>query len=182
MITVRPAELDDADAMGVAHGLAWQVAYRGIIADSYLDAIDIPTWSDRWRGILTGEIAVDGIEPPVNLVAEIDGEVVGFANAGRFRNAPDDPTVGELWAMYVHPDQWGSAAGYQLMQAAMALFAEQRFQRAYLWVLEENQRARRFYERQGWTAETETMTGEFGGETVVELRYTIDLSMMTQMA
>ncbi|MEM7321635.1 MAG: GNAT family N-acetyltransferase [Actinomycetota bacterium] len=175
MITIRDAEPGDAEAMGLAHALAWQVAYRGMVADSYLDAIEVPVWVDRWRRILAGELAAEGVDPPENVVAEVDGEVVGFANVGRFRGAPDDPSLGELWAMYVHPDHWGTGAGYELMQATMAVFQKQKFERVYLWVLEDNQQARRFYERQGWRAETETMTGEFGGEPVAEIRYTIEL-------
>lgn len=175
MITIRTAEVDDAGAMGAAHAVAWQTAYRGMIPDSYLDAIDPVAWGDRWRGILTGEIEAPGVEQPANLVAETGADVVGFASVGRFRGAPDDPTLGELWAMYVHPDQWGTGAGYALMKATTGLFGEQGFRRAHLWVLEQNDLARRFYERQGWVAEDGIRVEEIGGGTVSEVRYRLEL-------
>jgi hypothetical protein len=46
--------------------------------------------------------------------------------------------------------------------------------RAYLWVLAENARARRFYERGGWTADGVTRTEAIGGEPVLQLRYLLE--------
>jgi len=40
-----------------------------------------------------------------------------------------------------------------------------------LWVLEDNERARRFYDRGGWTADGETRVESIGGEPVKQLRY-----------
>jgi RimJ/RimL family protein N-acetyltransferase len=44
---------------------------------------------------------------------------------------------------------------------------------AYLWVFEDNERARRFYERQGWRADTVTKQDRVGGTQIVERRYSI---------
>jgi hypothetical protein len=40
-----------------------------------------------------------------------------------------------------------------------------------LWVVRENARARRFYERNGWSADGATKTQAFGEQPVTELRY-----------
>ncbi len=42
---------------------------------------------------------------------------------------------------------------------------------AYLWVLEGNDRARRFYERQGWTSDDVTKTLDMDGLELHEVRY-----------
>jgi hypothetical protein len=43
----------------------------------------------------------------------------------------------------------------------------------YLWVAEANPRARRFYEREGWTADGGVKIEEFGGRPLREVRYTV---------
>ena len=74
---------------------------------------------------------------------------VGFVSAG----PAGTRRSGEVYAIYVRPDAWGTGSAWALMDAAVDWLAE-RWQEAILWVAEENPRARRFYERYGWVAET----------------------------
>ena len=78
---------------------------------------------------------------------------------------------GELYAIYVYPEAWGSGAGPQLMREARAWLTE-RFPGAILWVLEDNPRARGFYEREGWTADAHRIDVVAGVE-VPEVRYRV---------
>jgi ribosomal protein S18 acetylase RimI-like enzyme len=82
-------------------------------------------------------------DTPRVTVAEIGGEVVGFAQA---RPSRDDPPVRplELTALYLRAAQHGSGSGQALLDAAVG------DRSASLWVAEENPRARRFYERNGF--------------------------------
>lgn len=162
----RRATVEDAEAVALAHVRGWQVAYKGIVPDEYLDAIDLDARTTQWRQYLA--------EPmPVDYVVEVNGTVVGFANVGPWREEPDAPNLGELWAMYVHPDHWGTGAGYALMQATMNQFRSAAVETGYLWVLEENVRARTFYERQGWVVDDATKEEDIAGVTIVERRYSI---------
>ncbi len=70
------------------------------------------------------------------LVAERDGEVVGFA-------AVHDDWLEQL---YLEPEAIGTGAGWALLQAAREL----RPDGLSLWVFTGNDRARRFYERAGF--------------------------------
>ncbi len=169
-VTTRKANVDDALAVATAHARGWQVAYKGIVPQEYLDAINIEQRLGQWRGYLEADT-------PTDYVAEVDGEVVGFANVGVFRDDPDDHAAGELWAMYVNPDAWGAGAGYALMQATLTHFAEKNLRTGYLWVIEQNDRARRFYERQGWTSNEAFKYEDVAGVTLTERRYSIDLSV-----
>jgi GNAT superfamily N-acetyltransferase len=83
--------------------------------------------------------------PPV-VVAEVAGEVVGFAQAVPSR---DDPPVRplELTVLYLRAAQHGSGLGQELLDAVVG------DQPASLWVAEQNPRARRFYERNGFTSD-----------------------------
>lgn len=72
-----------------------------------------------------------------------DGLADGLVGAG-------DARRGEVYGFYLHPDAWGSGCGSALMERAETHLADGGFSTAILWVLRDNPRARRFYERQGW--------------------------------
>jgi GNAT superfamily N-acetyltransferase len=77
---------------------------------------------DRWLAF-PGEI----------VVAEAHGQVVGFV-------AFDDV---ELHALYVTPSSWQRGLGSRLLRAVPEAVDR-------LWLLRDNDRARRFYESRGW--------------------------------
>jgi GNAT superfamily N-acetyltransferase len=66
-----------------------------------------------------------------------------------------------LEAMYVRPAAWGTGVASALHAAAVAELRERRVERARLWTLEDNGRARRFYERHGWALDGTTRVVEF---------------------
>lgn len=174
--TTRPATIDDAPGIAAAHMRGWQVAYKGIVPDAFLDAMVLADRVERWRENLKATELPNGLPAPSDYVAEVDDQVVGFANVGVFRKEADNPRAGELWAMYVHPDHWGTGAGYALMQATMDQFTRDAIETAYLWVLEDNAQARRFYERQGWSADDVTETESIGGVDIISRRYSLALN------
>ena len=81
---------------------------------------------------------------------------------------------GELFMIYVLPETWGTSAGRGLMDAAKERLRAQ-YRDATLYVLDDNPRARRFYEREGWALDGVTKTGEFLGLPVAEVRCRIRL-------
>jgi GNAT superfamily N-acetyltransferase len=62
-------------------------------------------------------------------------------------------TVGEVYGFYVHPDHWGSQVATELMNATIRALSDDGWPLARLWVLRDNPRARRFYERHSWVAD-----------------------------
>jgi GNAT superfamily N-acetyltransferase len=81
--------------------------------------------------------------------------------------------VGELYALYVTPAWWSAGAGRALMGSVIAALEAERYRRVVLWVLADNTRARRFYDRAGFAPDggTNILTG-LGG--VLEVRYSRD--------
>jgi GNAT superfamily N-acetyltransferase len=158
VVEIRKAQPADADAIADAHVAAWRVAYRGIVPDTYLDS---DAFADGrlagWRRMLTETRSPEQDQLDEVLVPVLDGRVVGFAHVGDERER--DTHQGELFGFYLHPDAWGSGAAATLIDACHTALRE-RFSSALLWVLRENPRARRFYERSGWSCGT--------GEEIVE--------------
>lgn len=102
------------------------------------------------------------------LVAEDDGSIIAFASFGESRDATGE---GELYAIYALPEAWGSGAATALMAAALTALRTSGFATANLWVLEDNPRAQRFYEREGWSSDGGRREGEFLGVPITEVRY-----------
>ena len=66
--------------------------------------------------------------------------------------------------------------GSMLMDAALEGLRRLGYRSAFLWVLEDNARARGFYEHGGWRDSHEARIEEIGGKELRELKYAIDLS------
>jgi len=162
-VTVRSATVGDAPALGRVHVRAWRAAYRGQMPDDYLDGLRPEEREAGWERGLRRDRARDPV-----LVAERDGRVVGFAVV----RAADDPEgAGELAAINVDPDHWGTGAGRALLAAAQTELARLGHLEAVLWVLPGNHRARRFYEVAGWEDDGARRTSEVLGVVVPEVRY-----------
>ncbi len=165
---VRPARPTDAPAIARAHIRSWQAAYRGLLPDEMLDGLDshIERRTQRWEDILAHDL--DHV-----LVAEQLDEVVGFAHVSRCRDEDHGLLhhVGEIPAIYLMKEAWGLGLGRSLMAGAERLLVEARFDRACLWVLEGNARARRFYEAAGWSADGAEKSETMPGASLHEVRY-----------
>lgn len=172
-VTVRPAGPQDVPGICTVRIRSWQEGYRGIVPQDFLDGLRIADEIARWEaragtaGFLAGDaVAVEG------------GEVVGWSSTGDYRaedgeQPPPGPRCGELNAIYVLPGRWGAGIGGALMADALAGLAAAGRSPVLLWVLRDNDQARRFYERHGWRPDGATHTYEVGGATLPEVRYRI---------
>jgi GNAT superfamily N-acetyltransferase len=155
---VRPATTADAEAIAEIHVAAWQVAYRHAFPAEKLDALTPEERVERWRR---------NLEEQTVFVADDGTTVIGWASAGRSREAEDE---GELYGLYVAPEAWGRGAGRALIGRVEEELAREHAE-AILWVLEDNPRARRFYELAGWELDGGRKRDVFLGVEVDEVRY-----------
>jgi GNAT superfamily N-acetyltransferase len=170
VMVVRPARVDDAQDLALAHVRAWQSAYPGLMPQDYLDRMNVDDRADEWRRRLSEPTVT-----PLVLVGVVDDRVVGFCAFGAARD-PDVESFGELYALNVHPGHWREGLGSALLSGAHDRLADLGFTQAILWVVPGNVRARRFYERHGWVAELHQRTVSVEGATVPEVRYARRLS------
>lgn len=169
MLIVRAAEPQDARAVAGVHVRSWQAAYRGLIPDTYLDALRP---EDRMARYTFGSTDPDA---SFTTLAVDDGVIRGFATAGPSRDV-DTPSVGELFGLYLDPEVWGQGIGHRLMTEARMRLSGLGFTDAVLWVLVGNSRAERFYEIDGWRADGARRSEEIWGVTLDEVRYRRRLS------
>jgi len=161
-VQVRRARPEDAAAIAEAHARTWRAAYEHVFGAELL-AARTPDVA-LWEGVLArGRSDVH--------VADAEG-VVGFVSTGESRDAD---ASAELYAIYVLPNGWGTGAGTALMRAGLDAMRARFSGEAVLWVLEDNPRARRFYEREGWTVDGARKEEEWLGVPIPEVRYRITL-------
>ena len=165
---LRPAE--PADAMGVArvHVRAWQVGYKGLLPDNYLETLKPEDRARRYNFGSTDPLV------PATLVAVEAGEISGFATTAPARD-PDAKGCGEVFALYVDPDRWARGIGASLIGAARERLLDMGFRSAVLWVMAGNVRAERFYRRDQWVPDGARRTESVWGAVADELRYRRDL-------
>jgi GNAT superfamily N-acetyltransferase len=160
-VAVRDAEPGDAATMAEVHVESWRGAYRGLMPQEVLDGLDVSARARLWTRIMERTDPARGAV----LVAEDGAEVIGFAHVSPTRDADGDPSrTGEVGAIYLAPRAWGQGAGRVLMETAIARLAACGYADATLWVLDTNERARRFYAAAGWvfdgTSKTEDSLNE----------------------
>lgn len=165
MIGYRAAGPADAEAIALLHTRSWRESYRGSFSDAFLDG-DLPAERLRvWRQRLD--------EPPANQLVQVaveDGELLGFVCA----YGDHEPRWGSLIDnLHVAKAAKRTGIGAALMRGAGAWLARSNPGReVYLWVLEVNTPARRFYERLGARNAGVSVMETHGGAVVRSCRYT----------
>ena len=160
-IQIRPlCEDDDLLAISRIYALSWKAAYRGILPDAYLDTLR----EDRWAPFLKDPKDIR------SLVMIKDTQFIGTASVCPARD-PKMAGWGELVSIYLLPEHYDKGLGKPLLEAALAELERMGFKDIYLWVLRDNSRARRFYEKNGFADSGETGSYEISGESIPEVKY-----------
>ena len=166
---IRDATIEDAEAIALVHVDGWQWGYRGLLPDTYLNELSADRRAEQWRSWL--------LDPghTRTFVAEAEDRCIGFAAAGPSRDPGAGPSVGEVYAIYLEEHVAGTGVGTALLRAAIESLAAQGWTHATLWVLDGNGRARRFYEREGWTLDGAAKSEPREDFVIDEVRYTLPL-------
>jgi GNAT superfamily N-acetyltransferase len=158
-IVTRPAGLSDLDAL-LHHVAVGFDSYVEFAPAGWRPPVDIHARRE-WEAEVLADPATWA------LVALADGDPVGHVAfiPARKRSAEDlraawqtrAPIAGlaHLWQLFVLPDWWGRGVAQLLHDAAIAEMRAQGYESARLFTPAQHARARRFYERRGWTAADE---------------------------
>ncbi len=188
MVAIRSALSADAAQMAAVMRDSWFAAYDGIIAPAIIDQATAPDGGARirqsfrtrpWQRMIAA--VARGPTP-----ADDTAGIVGYASFGPERDvlgtpwphpltpAGSDGQVAELYALYVHPVWWSTGTGRALMDQVLAKSRVTGYGAITLWVLEANDRARRFYQRAGFAPDgARHVLDDLGGVTEIRYRRTL---------
>jgi GNAT superfamily N-acetyltransferase len=191
VVVIRSASPADAAQIAAVRRDSWLAAYEGIISRAIIDRVTAPDGgavvrqSFRTRPWQRMIAAVAAVPPPTP--GEAAPGIVGYASFGPELDVLGAPwphplsaegregRAAELYALYVHPAWWSTGTGRALMGRVLAKVSAGGYLCITLWVLEDNARARRFYERAGFAPDgARHVLDDLDG--VTEIRYRRALS------
>ena len=165
-LNIRPAEIEDARAIAEIQVRGWQTAYRGILPDERLDALDVEDGAAKRETMLA-----DPSSPEIrNWILTEGATPVGWAASGPARDEDLDDGAHELYAIYLRPDRVGRGRGRALMQHCLADAVARGYAEMTMWVLTGNERAQRFYTAAGFAPDARVPQVPFADTGALKLR------------
>lgn len=155
-ILVRPAQMEDVPALARILVEGWSTAYMDLLSpEERTHYLNVPRREAQFRRFLdNGELLWLGL---------LHGEPCGLLFASR-ENDEDLLDCGFIYSLYLKEAAYGSGLAPRLMEEALSALAGAGLERVALWVIAENGRARRFYEKQGFRPDGATKTGRFAAQ------------------
>lgn len=164
-VVLRQAEAVDAEAIAALHADSWQRTYRGMMPDEFLDKGAL---ADRQR-VWHERLSVTDASRLVVAAAGDDDVLIGFICAF----AREDPVWGAfIDNLHVVHRMHRRGVGRRLLAAVGQWLVDRGADEGvYLWVMEANAPARRFYERLGATHAGTEIHQDPGGGSAPNCRY-----------
>ncbi len=157
-ITIKRMEtIEEIKGKAFVHWKAWHEAYRGLVSQEYLNNLTYEKcerMAFSWKDNL--------------IVAKNEDRVIGFIGYGTREESL--PNVGEIFALYILSEYYGTGVAQKLMQAGLKELSS--YQEVYLWVLKDNKRAIRFYEKYGFVPTGEQSVSAIINATEIKLKLT----------
>lgn len=151
-IEIRTAQPEDAAQLALIQAESWKAAFSGILtAETLRRCTDLPRCTKMLGGVLESRCGTF-------YLALLEGKPCGELF---WREDSEHSDAAEIVALHSLRESWGSGVGRALMDRALADIAASEKRRAFLWVFQENYRARRFYEKCGFHPGGEFHTGRF---------------------
>lgn len=166
MTQFRDATAEDALLISRLFAASWRVAYRGLVSQHYLDRLPDEYWLPSVRAwLISGRLSA--------LLAYEKDEAVGCVLYGRGRDE-EYGEWGEIVSIYLLPDRMRQGYGTALMARAMDAMRQDGYSKFYLWAIEGNVAADRFYSKLGFHLTGEAVDYRIGGGDVRDVRYAFE--------
>ena len=163
---IREADMQDAEMISRIIARSWRGAYQGLIDPVYLNRLPEEYWLPAMRSWLSSGRMY-------GFIAEADGSPLGSVIFGRGRDE-DHADWGEIVSLYVLPEAMGRGVGSALLKEALAALSEDGYDRAYLWAIQDNERADAFYRKHGFIPTEDRIQYKIGSWDMTDIRYILE--------
>jgi GNAT superfamily N-acetyltransferase len=165
-VLLRDARCDDAHGIALVHVTSWQTTYRNIMPANFLEQLAVEPRERYWASLLCSDPRLAPVQ--IMLVAEDQGQIVGFATGGAERSGKYS-YLGELYALYLLESYQRQGIGRRLVRQIAARMAQIDMNSMLVWVLTENP-SREFYAHVGGQPIGSQLV-TIGGESYEEVGY-----------
>ena len=169
-INIRKAIAEDAYDLAFCHISSWQSAYKGIVPDEYLEKmlIEKDQLIERYRN----NIKDTGY--PEYFCVMYDGKIIGFIIINiSFDN--EKHNIGEIWAVYLIEEFRNMGYGKEMLKFSIEKLKNLESEEIFLWVFEENIKARKFYEKNNFNYNGEKRENSWYGKPLIQLKYVLNI-------
>ena len=166
-------------AMSRIHALGWRDTYVGYVPQDYLDReITDDRWTDVFRQNYLSRNGCHGLllyrgDTPVSCINYCPARTTNY-NTEEICRFPNEgyEDFGEIASFYTHPQERGKGYGGLLMEEAVRRLHALGHRQVFVFVLRENEKARRFYAAHGFSWDGTHTDIPFPPDAVcVDLRY-----------
>ena len=160
---IKTASILDVKVISYIHASSWKTAYKGIVPQEYLDNLKNNYWVPAFEKWISDDTVVSKL-------VYADNVATGCITYGKSRNL-DLPNWGEIFSIYVLPKYFGRGFGKALIINAVNDLHDKGLKDIYLWVLEENLQAQKFYRNNGFFKSEDKMPFEISGKELPHSRF-----------
>lgn len=139
--TIRKTNLADAKSLAYIQTVSWKNAFKYILNEEELDRY---TNIDNATKMYT-ELHQNNIGNSYILTIDNIGHCIAFWDENK-----DKPNSAEIISIHSLPLNWSKGYGTQMMNHVLEDIKQQGYDKVYLWVFKDNDRACNFYEKNGF--------------------------------
>lgn len=162
-IYIRYASKEDAGILASINSLSFTNAFRGIIPEETLkQRFSYESLKERF----SKEFEEGNVKSAIMYKEDIPVGILSFIKDSSRKN---DSEI-DIGRIYLLPEYWGQGLGGQFLAWAINEARREGYKSLGLWVIEENTRARKAYEKAGFVHEGETRMINPGRE-IKDYRY-----------
>ena len=166
-ISIRRGNEEDSEVISRIHAESWKSAYKGMVPEEYLKDLKDDFWALNFKKWISEDMV------KVKIIY-VDFKAAGVIAYGKSRDEKFNDYA-EVWSFYLRPEYFRKGLGTTLMKSVLCEMCDEGYKHCYLWVLETNNNARRFYEKIGFRSNNDKCHSKILDKNLIDIRYILDL-------
>lgn len=171
-IILTKAKTQDANIVATIHVQGWRDGYSDLIPHTFLDTMNIPERTERWRTHLS-----EGSNIWIAYYNGAPSAIIGFGKP--INPVPvtlDQTNTAEITLLYTLRKFYCNGIGTRLFQHAHHSLKQDGYKKVFLWVLKDNKAGCNFYNKMnGKIITTDLRSTSIGNQEFQEISYWWDL-------